>query len=268
MTWVKNPYYHRADEVKIDKIEVMLSADDTAIFAAYNSGDLDFIDDVPNDEISTLIDNDEFHIADNLGTYYVCFNVNSSLFEGKTAAQANAMRRAFGLLVDRDYIVENIAQAGQKLANSFIPEGMADGNGGVFKENDADYTYPDEDTVGYYDPYALDENLEEAIALLEYAGFEFTDDGMLSDSTPISFEYLTNETTTHVAVAEAIQQDFAQIGINMTIKTCDWNVFIDERQSGNYDIARNGWVADFNDPINMLEMWTSTSGNNDCQFGK
>jgi peptide/nickel transport system substrate-binding protein/oligopeptide transport system substrate-binding protein len=268
MTWVKNPYYHRADEVKIDKIEVMLSADDTAIFAAYNTGDLDFIDDVPNDEISSLLDNDEFHIADNLGTYYVCFNVNSSLFEGKTAAQANAMRRAFGLLVDRDYIVENIAQAGQKLANSFIPEGMADGNGGVFKENDADYTYPNEDTVGYYDPYALDENLEEAIALLEYAGFEFTDDGMLSDSTPISFEYLTNETTTHVAVAEAIQQDFAQIGINMTIKTCDWNVFIDERQSGNYDIARNGWVADFNDPINMLEMWTSTSGNNDCQFGK
>jgi peptide/nickel transport system substrate-binding protein/oligopeptide transport system substrate-binding protein len=268
MTWVKNPYYYKADEVTVEKIEVMLSADDTAIYAAYNAGNLDFIDDVPNDEIQSLLDNPEFYIADNLGTYYVCFNVNSSLFEGKTAAQANAMRRAFGLLVDRDYIAENVGQTGQKPANTFIPEGMADGNGGVFKVNDADFTYPDEDTVGYYDPYALDENLEEAISLLEYAGYEFTDDGMLSDATPISFEYLTNETSTHVAVAEAIQQDLAQIGINMTIKTADWNVFVNERKSGNYDIARNGWLADFNDPINMLEMWTSDSGNNDCQFGK
>jgi peptide/nickel transport system substrate-binding protein/oligopeptide transport system substrate-binding protein len=268
MTWVKNPYYYRADEVTIEKIEVMLSSDDTAIYAAYNTGDLDFIDTVPNDEIQSLLDNPEFYIADNLGTYYVCFNVNSSLFEGKTAAQANAMRRAFGLLVDRDYIAENVGQTGQKPANTFIPEGMADGNGGVFKENDADFTYPDEDTAGYYDPYALDENLEEAISLLEYAGYEFTDDGMLSDATPISFEYLTNETSGHVAIAEAIQQDLAQIGINMTIKTADWNVFVNERKSGNYDIARNGWLADFNDPINMLEMWTSDSGNNDCQFGK
>jgi peptide/nickel transport system substrate-binding protein/oligopeptide transport system substrate-binding protein len=145
---------------------------------------------------------------------------------------------------------------------------MADGNGGMFKVNDADYTYPDEATAGYYDPYAIDENLEEAIELLEYAGYEFTEDGMLSDSTPISFEYLTNDTSGHVAIAEAIQQDLAQIGINMTIQTADWNVFVNERKSGNYDIARNGWLADFNDPINMLEMWTSDSGNNDCQFGK
>lgn len=42
----------------------------------------------------------------------------------------------------------------------------------------------------------------------------------------------------------------------------------DERKAGNFDVARNGWIADFNDPINMLEMWTSDSGNNDAQFGK
>ena len=145
---------------------------------------------------------------------------------------------------------------------------MADGNGGIFKENDDAYTYPNEATAGYYDPEALDENVEEAIELLKFAGYEFTDDGVLSDSTPISFEYLTNDTTTHVAIAEALQQDFGFIGINMTIKTVDWNVFLNERKAGNYDIARNGWLADFNDPINMLEMWTTASGNNDCQFGR
>lgn len=218
MTYVKNPYYHKADEVKVEKLQMMLSADDTAIYAAYNAGDLDFADTVPTDEIQSLLDNPEFHIVDNLGTYYVCFNVKSPLFEGKTPAQANAMRRAFALLVDRDYIVENIGQTGQQPANTFIPAGMADGNGGVFKANDDAYTYPNEATEGYYDPEAFDENLDEAIELLKSAGYEFTDDGMLSEETPITFEYLTNEGTGHVAIAESLQQDFAAIGMSSSPK--------------------------------------------------
>lgn len=264
----KNPNYHRADEVKVETIEVMLSADDTAIYAAYNADNLDFIDTVPNDEIQSLLDNPEFYIVDNLGTYYVSFNVNSDLFADKTPAQANAMRRAFALLVDRDYIAENIGQTGQVPANTFIPAGMSDGHGGIFKENDDAYTYPDEETAGYYNPSYSQENVDEAIALLESAGYVFDDSGMLSAETPIAFEYLTNDGTGNVAIGEALQQDFAAIGIDMTIQTVDWNVFLDERKAGNYDIARNGWLADFNDPINMLEMWTTDSGNNDCQFGK
>ena len=264
----KNPNYHRADEVTIETIEVMLSADDTAIYAAYNADNLDFIDTVPNDEIQSLLDNPEFYIVDNLGTYYVSFNVNSDLFADKTPAQANAMRRAFALLVDRDYIAENIGQTGQEPANTFIPTGMSDGHGGIFKENDDAYTYPDEETAGYYNPSYSQENVDEAIALLESAGYVFDDSGMLSAETPIAFEYLTNDGTGNVAIGEALQQDFAAIGIDMTIQTVDWNVFLDERKAGNYDIARNGWLADFNDPINMLEMWTTDSGNNDCQFGK
>lgn len=267
MTYVKNPNYHRADEVEIETLQFMLSDDDTAIFAAYNAGNLDFIDTVPTDEIQALLSNPEFHIVDQLGTYYVSFNVNSPLFDGKTVAQANAMRNAFALLVDRDYICENIGQTGQKPANSFIPIGMADGHGGVFKENDADYTFPNEANTGYFDPVWSQANVDEAIALLEFAGYKF-ENGKLSAETPISFEYLTNNTSGHIAVAEALQQDFAEIGINMTINSIDWAVFLNERKEGNYDIARNGWLADFSDPINMLEMWTTDSGNNDCQFGR
>ena len=270
MVYVKNPNYYRADEVKVEKVEYMLSADDTAIFAAYNAGDLDFADTVPTDEIQNLLDNPEFHIIDNLGTYYVCFNVNSPLFEGKTPEQANAMRRGLSLLIDRDYIVENVGQTGQIPANTFIPAGMLDGNGGEFRVNDDTYTYPSEEAVGYYDPSydAYDANLEEAIALLEEAGYVFTEDGMLSEETPLSITYITNEGTAHVAIAESIQQDFAVIGANLVIETNEWNVFLNERKAGNFDICRNGWLADFNDPINMLEMWITDSGNNDIQFGR
>ncbi|MBQ3112702.1 MAG: peptide ABC transporter substrate-binding protein [Firmicutes bacterium] len=262
MVYVKNPYFWDAENVKLERLEFMLSADDTAIFAAYNAGNLDFIDTVPTDEIASLLDNPEFIIADQLGTYYISFNIKSDLFAGKTAEQAAAMRQAFSMLINRDYICETVGQTGQIAANAFIPVGMADGAGGVFKTESSA-------AEGYFDPYAINNDYEGTVAaaqkLLESAGYEFKD-GKLT--TPINFEYLTNESSGHIAVAEAVQQDLAVLGINMTVKVVDWNVFLDERKQGNYDVARNGWVADFNDPINMLEMWTTESGNNDCQFGR
>ena len=264
MVLTKNDNYWRADEVTIPEIDLMLSADDTAIFSAYNSGDLDFADTVPTNEIASIMGNPDFHVIDNLGTYYAAFNVNSPIFDGKTVDQAIAMRKAFAILIDRPYIVETVGQTGQKVATSYIPAGMADGNGGTFKENGA-YTFPVGD--GYYPEEVQDAAIDEAIALLEYAGFKF-ENGKLSAETPLNITYLTNDGTGHIGVAQIMQQDFAEIGINMTIDKREWNVFLDERKQGNFDFAREGWLADFNDPINMLEMWTSDSGNNDCQFGR
>lgn len=261
MVYVKNPNFYDAANVTMDSLEFMLSADDTAVYAAYNNGDLDFIDSVPNDEIASLQGTSEFYIADQLGTYYIGFNVNDSMFDGKTPEQAAAMRQAMSLLIDRSYIAENIGQTGQIPADSFIPQGMADGNGGEFKT--ADVSYYDAETTGAA-------NVEEAVALLEEAGYNMTDngDGTYSIDPALGFEYVLNENTAHQQVAESVQQDLAIVGIEMTIKTLDWNVLLEDRKSGNFGIAREGWVADYNDPINMLEIFTSDSGNNDMQLGK
>ena len=178
------------------------------------------------------------------------------------------MRRAIGLLVDRTYIVENIGQTGQTIATSFIPEGMLDGNGGVFKANDSGYEFPDSSSVGYYSKEKTDATVEEAKKLLEEAGYTFDSNGMLSQETPIAFDFLTNDSQSHVLVAEAIKKDLSEVGIEMTIVKEDWNTFLQNRKDGNYDVAREGWLADFNDPINMLEMFITDSGNNDPQFGR
>jgi len=262
MRYVKNPNYHRADEVVIETLEFMLTADDTVVLSAYEAGDLDFIDTVPSAEIPNLIERPDFHLVNQLGTYYVIFNVKSELFAGKTEQQAKDMRQALSLLIDREYIVEAVAQTGQQIATSFIPAEMADGHGGVFKANDDDFTFPIED--GYL---PIEPDPDQAIALLEGAGYVF-EDGVLSADTPLAFEYLTNDTSAHKAIAEIMQQDFAAYGITMDIRPIEWDTFLAERKDGNYDVARNGWIADFNDPINMLEMWTTVSGNNDAQFGK
>ena len=261
MVYVKNPNYHDAANVTMDELHFMLSADDTAIYAAYNSGDVDYIDTVPTDEIASLKNNPEFGILDNLGTYYIGFNVNDPIFEGKTVEQAAKMRQAMCLLIDRRFIVDNVGQCEQVLADSFIPAGMADGNGGIFKQ--ADTSYYDAEATGA-------DMLEEAVALLEEAGFTMTDngDGSYSIDPGLNITYLTNDGTGHIKIAESIQQDFALAGISLEIKSEDWNVFLENRKEGNFTLAREGWLADYNDPVNMLEIFTSDSGNNDMQLGK
>ncbi len=260
LTFTKNPYYWDAENVKLETIKCMLSADDVAIYAAYNAGDVDFIDSVPTDEIKNLLNiNPEFHILDNLGTYYICFNVKSELFDGMTVDQAAALRKAIATAIDREYIIDTVAQCGQKPADTWVADGVADGNGGIFRDAAA-WNYPN-GAAGYF----ADADPDGALAILEAAGFEIEGDKLKNE---ISVEYLINENTGHQGVAECVQQDLAAIGINISIHTVDWATFVNERQSGNFDVCRHGWLCDFNDPINMLELFTSDSLNNDAQLGK
>jgi len=83
-----------------------------------------------------------------------------------------------------------------------------------------------------------------------------------------SLTYLYNTSEGHKAIGEYLQAALASVGITMNLQNQDWNTFLETRKKGDYSIARNGWVADYNDPMSFLDMWTSGSGNNDVQFGK
>ena len=265
MVYVKNPNYWNAQSVTMERLEFMLSADDATVYAAYRAGDLDFIDTIPADEMPALLESGdpEFYVADNLGTYFLCFNVNSPMFEGMTDAQAANVRKAISMLIDRTWISETVRLT-EPPANTFVPAAMADGNGGTFRQNDDAYTYPDAEDVGYM---SLTSDVEGAIALLEEAGYTF-EGGVLSAETPLSFEYLVNPGTQHEGVAQLIQEDLAVVGIEMTIRSVEWNVLPGEMMAGNFDVGRLGMNADFNDPICFLEMFTTASGNNFCQLGR
>ncbi|MCR5586348.1 MAG: peptide ABC transporter substrate-binding protein [Lachnospiraceae bacterium] len=254
MTYVKNDNYWDADSVTVTTLNVMLTSEDTTAYTAYQTGDLDFIDSVPTAEMQTAMQSSEFNIADNLGTYYAGFNYNSKLYEelGLDEEQAKVFRHAITLLIDRQYICDTIGQTGQLPATTFVPAGCADGNGGEFKNTD------------YYSVDDYDANVEEAKSLLESVGL-WSGDALTQD---ISMTYLTNNSEGNVKIAEAIQADLSNVGINLTIDQQEWNVFLETRKNGDFDFAREGWIMDYNDPINMLEMWTTNSGNNDCQFGR
>ena len=182
--------------------------------------------------------------------------------EEKALAEAE-IRSALGLLFERNYIVEQIAQGGQVPASSFVAMGMTDADGTEFYKNSG----TSDEYDGYYNVAveAYEANCQKAMEILgKY--YEIDDEGKLVGFPTLT--YLYNTSDSHKAIGEYLQSAFAGIGITMNLENQEWNTFLDTRKNGEYSVARNGWVADYNDPMCFLDMWTTTSGNNDVQFGR
>lgn len=273
ITLEKSENYVDAAEVTMPTLKFYLSDDANNMLTNFKNGDWLLIDDVPTNEIATLkVDYpDEFVVAGQIGTYYVCWNINeeilpaSSTLTGLEAETAkNEIRNAISLLFDRNYIVEEIGQAGQVPASSFVAMGMTDSDGNQFYENAGH----NDGFVGYFDVAvdSFESNFAQAVEVLKkyYTYDEAT--GMFTDFPTLTYLYNTSEG--HKAIGEYLQSALAAVGINMNLENQEWNTFLNTRKNGDYSIARNGWLADYNDPICFLDMWTTASGNNDIQFGK
>ena len=178
------------------------------------------------------------------------------------AAEAE-IRYAIGLLFDRNYIVEDIAQGGQVPASSFVAMGITNPDGTEFYQTAGD----SDEYYGYYnvDKEAFEANYAEAYAILSKY-YETDANGMFTNFPTLTYLYNTSEG--HKAIGEYLQSALAAVGITMNLENQEWNTFLNTRKNGDFSIARNGWVADYTDPICFLDMWTSESGNNDVQFGK
>ncbi len=274
ITLTKNEKYHNADQVTMDELQFYLSDDSNNMLANYKNGTWLLIDDVPTSEIANLKVEypNEFVVAGQLGTYYVNFNVNTNLLPADSALtgveleKANAeVRQALGLLIDRNYVVNDIAQGGQTPASSFVAMGLTDADGSSEFYQNAGHN---EGFVGYYNVAedAYEGNFEAAMETLKkyYTYDEAT--GQFSNFPTV--EYLYNTSEGHKAIAEYLQSVFAGVGITMNLTNQEWQTFLNTRKDGNYGVARNGWIGDYNDPISFLDMWTSGSGNNDVQYGK
>ncbi len=274
ITLSKNPNNNLADTIKMDEINFYLSDDANNMLANYENGDWQMIDDVPNNEIASLKDKypTEFVVGSQMGTYYVCWNVNANILPegceltGEDAEKAMAeIRNAIALLFDRNYIVTEIGQAGQQPASSFVALGLTDANGiDQFYKNAG----PSDTYDGYWDTSAdaYEGNWASAIETLKkYYTF---DEATQQFTNFPSIEYLYNTSEGHKAIGEYLAQVVSGVGITMNLVNQEWATFLNTRKNGEYVVARNGWLADYNDPISFLDMWASVSGNDDAQLGK
>lgn len=246
ITMQKNENYWEYNKLGTDKIKFVLMEEDTSILSAYKNKEILFADTVPTDEMDALKKQKDFHLEGQLGTYYVSFNVK------KPPLDNPKVRQALILAVDRDYIVKQIGKAGQVPAGAYVPLGLTDSDlKKEFREVGGDY----------FDPTAAanEANLKKAKELLAEAGYP---DGK---GLP-TMEYIFNEGSGHQAIGEALQNMWKEIGVNVTLSSQEWQTFTNTRKNGEYYIARNGWLCDYNDPISMLDMWITGGGNNDAQW--
>lgn len=242
----KNPNYWNAGAIKLDGIKFNLIEDANAAYSAYQTGEVLFIKDVPTEEIPSLEGNEEFHVEPIIGTYYLSLNTQREPFNDPK------VRKALSLAIDREYVANTLMQGTYSPAGNFMGPGWIDTDGKEFIEN-ANGGQPYIDTTNH------EANVEEAKKLLEEAGYPG------GEGFP-AITYSTNDAGYHKVVAEYLQQAWAEIGVELQVDIVEWASFTPMRRNGDYDASRNGWVGDYSDPSNMLDLLYSTNGNNDGKF--
>ncbi len=239
----KNPYYWNADAIKLDSIKWNLIEDANAAYSAYQSGEVMMIKDVPTEEIPSLLGQDDFYVDTILGTYYISLNDEIEPFNDPL------VRKALSLAIDRDYVADTLMQGTYSAATNFMGPGWIDTDGSEFYEN-----------ANGGEPYMSTEaDIEGALEALEEAGYPN------GEGLPV-LTYSTNDSGYHKVVAEYLQQAWAEIGVTLEVEIVEWASFTPMRRAGDYEISRNGWVGDYSDPSNMLELFYSTNGNNDGNY--
>lgn len=242
----KNENYWDKDSITFDKITYRLIEDPNAAYTAYKQGEVSMIKSVPSEEIPALKGTEEFHVDPNMGTYYLSFNTTKKPFDNED------VRKALALVIDRDYVANTVMQGTYLPANKIIGPGVSDAAPDSSFEKVTEEKYTKGVGSGDYEA-----DVAEAKELLAKAGYP---DGQ---GFP-TIEYSTNDQGYHKSVAEYLQNVWKEkLGINTDIAIKEWKVFTADRRAGNYDVARNGWVMDWNDPSNFLNLFVTGSGNND-----
>jgi oligopeptide transport system substrate-binding protein len=236
ITLVKNPDWRDAANVKLERVEGRIIVDGTTAVQSFEAGEVDVLDEqLPPAEIPRLKDTPEYELYQGLGSTYYGFNV-------KNVTDIN-QRRAMSLAIDRRQIIDTITQANELPAKGFTPEGM-----------------PGFETiVGEGSPWTPEQaDVEQAKELMAQVG-----------NAKQRVAIVTNEGDPNRDVAVAVQAMWEEIGIQSTIRVMEWQQYLEHLgppPPGSVDVFRLGWVGDFVDDINFLELWTCDSGNNNTGF--
>ena len=246
ITMTKNPNYWNAAAIKLDTLKFALIEDNNAAYSAYQNGEVKFIKSVPTEEIPSLTGNPEFHVEPIIGTYYISLNDEKEPFTNPL------VRKALSLAIDREYVAGTLMQGTYSPATNFVGPGWIDTDGSYFMDNA-------NGGKTYIDSTNFEASLAEAKQLLADAGYPN------GEGLP-TITYSTNETGYHKVVAEYVQQAWAEIGVNLNVEIVEWASFTPLRRAGDYEISRNGWVGDYSDPSNILDLFMTNNGNNDGNF--
>ncbi len=230
---VKNPKFYDAGSVSIDRVTYYPAEDRTAVQKRFRAGEIDIAKDFSSDQIDWLRENlpNQTRISAYLGNYYYPINTTKAPFNDKR------VRQALSMAIDRKAITEKVLKTGEIPAYSFVPPGTSN--------------YGTPSYVSWKDDSMVDRTAK-AKALLAEAGF--------GPDKPLEFTLSYNTSENHKRIAIAVSAMWKKIGVKAELFNSEVKVHYNSLQQADFQVARAGWIADYNDPQNFLYLLQSSTG--------
>ncbi|MGB3211816.1 MAG: peptide ABC transporter substrate-binding protein [Desulforhopalus sp.] len=231
----RNDKYWDNAAVSLDNIIFYTQEDRAAVQKRFRAGEIDIAMDFSSDQIKWLRANlpDETRIAPYMGVYYYPINSSMPPFDD------GRIRKALSMAVNRKAIVDKVLKTGELAAYSFVPPGIAN------------YDNPSE--VDWKDvPYG--DRVKQAKNLLKEAGY--------GPGNPLELTLRYNTSENHKRIAVAVASMWKQIGVKAELFNAEVKVHYADLKQGDFQVARAGWIADYNDAQNFLYLLETRTGPN------
>jgi oligopeptide transport system substrate-binding protein len=236
---VKNPKFYDAANVKIDVVNYIPTEDRSSAMKRFEAGELDSYDDLPTEQLTDLKAKfgDQVSVAPYLGTYYYAIKTSKAPWDNVE------LRNAVSMAIDRDFLAEKVWSNSMTPAYSMVPPGVEG------------YTTA---MASFADKSQIDRE-EDAMKILEKLGY--------GPDKPLKMEIRYNTSENHKNTAVAIQEQLKPLGIEVTLLNTDTKTHYGHlEQKGDFDVARAGWIADYNDAETFLEISRKADGHNYSDF--
>jgi len=230
----KSATYWDRDRVRLNGVVFYPTENNVSEERMFRVGQLHYTGTVPLDKVPAYraMENSPYVQATYLGTYYLLLNTKRSPTDNLK------LRWALSLAIDRDKLNATVLQGANVSAYSITPP----------------------DTMGYFPPTLFHYDPDRARRLLAEAGYP---DG--KGMPPLEMTYNTSES--HRKIAIALQQMWKDVlNIRVTLSNMEWKVYLDAVTQMQFQIARRGWIGDYVDPNNFLDLFICGGGNNNTGY--
>ena len=218
-------YYGKKPSVQ--KVILYIIPDEATIMNLYSGGLLDVASPLLSRDLPFLKKRKDHYINNSLTLYYYGFNVSAESLKNPK------MRQAIAHSINREEIIQ-LLNRGDKLLKSWIPEGL----------------------LAYNPNLGLDFNPQKAKELVKQMGY-------IESSKLPKVQIFYNSTSDHKMIAENIQAQLKKnIGLNVELNSQEWKTYLHRLKTKEVELFRLGWLADYPDPDNFMNLMTSFSENN------
>ena len=240
ITLVKNPKYWNAQKTILEEVNYYPTQSLTTVIQMYEAGQIDFTNEIPTDLFNHLKQKypQEVKINPYLASYWLSFNLQKKPFQDNLK-----LRQALSMVIDRDIITKQVTRRGEIPIYDIVSMGTKN-----YNQSKYDWvSLPFKDRVN------------KAQKLLEEAGYG------AKNPLKLKILYSTNENNKKLVLAIAAMWK-QNLNIDVTLENQEWKVFLNSRQKGDYEVAWDRWIADYNDANTFLDVVRSDSQMNNPKY--